>query len=89
MTFEEDQEVLVRYPLSAEAERGDRSEWPWLDGVIVQACGDAEWQVVVIDERLAAQFQGQTVYPVCFRDSTELRPRDEPQQDGQTKTTSS
>jgi hypothetical protein len=89
MTFEEDQEVLVRYPLSAEAERGDRSEWPWLDGVIVQACGDNEWQVVVIDERLAAQFQGQTVYPVCFRDSTELQPRDEPQQDGQIKTTSS
>jgi hypothetical protein len=28
MTFEEDQEVLVRYPLTPEAERGDRSEWP-------------------------------------------------------------
>jgi hypothetical protein len=34
MTFEEDQEVLVKYPLTPEAGRGDRSEWPWLNGWI-------------------------------------------------------
>jgi hypothetical protein len=78
MTFEEDQEVLVRYPLTAEAEHGDRSQWPWLNGWIARECGDNEYEVVVLDERLAVEFQGDTVYPVCFRDSSELRPRGEP-----------
>jgi hypothetical protein len=78
MTFEEDMEVLVRYPLSAEAERGDRSAWPWLPGYIARECGDDEWEVVVLDERLTAEYQGETVYPVCFRDSSELQARDEP-----------
>jgi len=78
MTFEEDQEVLVGYPLTREAERGDRSEWPWLPGVIVSLCGDDEYQIVVVDERLAFPFQGSTAYPCCFRDSSELMPRDEP-----------
>jgi hypothetical protein len=76
MTFEEDQEVLVRYPLSAEQERGDRSEWPWLPGWIARECGDNEYEVVVEDERLAVEFQGETTYPVCFRDPTELQHRD-------------
>ena len=78
MTFEEDQEVLVGYPLTREAERGDRSEWPWLNGWIARECGDNEWEVVVLDERLAAEFQGQVVYAVCFRDGSELQPRGEP-----------
>jgi len=77
MTFEEDQEVLVRYPLTAEAEHGDRSQWPWLNGWIARECGDNEYEVVVLDERLAVDFQGDTVYPVCFRDSSEIRKRDE------------
>jgi hypothetical protein len=78
MTFEEDQEIMVRYPLSAEAEHGDRTAWPWLNGWIARECGDNEYEVGVEDERLAVQFQGETTYPVCFRDSSELRPRDEP-----------
>jgi hypothetical protein len=78
MTFEEDMEVLVKYPLSAEAERGDRSAWPWLNGWIARECGDNEYEVVVEDERLAVEFQGETTYPVCFRDSSELQPRDGP-----------
>ena len=78
MNFEEDQEVLVRYPLTAEAERGDRSEWPWLNGWIARECGDNEWEAVVEDERLAVEYQGDLVYPVCFRDSSELQARDEP-----------
>ena len=78
MTFEEDDEVLVRYPLNAAAERGDRSEWPWLPGVVALLCGDNEYQIVVLDERLAVEFQGQTVYPVCFRDSSELQAKNEP-----------
>lgn len=78
MTFEEDQEVLVRYPLTAEAERGDRSAWPWLNGWIAWECGDNESEVVVEDERLALEYQGETVYPVRFRDSSESQAKDEP-----------
>ena len=78
MTFEEDQEVLVRYPLTAEAEHGDRAEWPRLNGWIARECGDNEYEVVVEDERLAVEYQGSLVFPVCFRDSSELKATDEP-----------
>jgi hypothetical protein len=50
----------------------------WLTGWIARECGDNEWEVVVEDDRLAVQFQGTTVYPVCFRDSSELQANDEP-----------
>jgi hypothetical protein len=78
MTFEEDQEVLVRYPLTAEAEHGDRSAWPWLPGWIARECGDNEYEVVVLDERLAVEYEGETIHPVCFRDSSEIQAKDEP-----------
>jgi hypothetical protein len=78
MSYEEDQEVLVRYPLTPEAERGDRSAWPWLNGWIARECGPDEWEVVVEDERLASEYKSEIVCPVCFRNSSELQPRDEP-----------
>ena len=76
MTFSEDDPVLVRYPLTAEAEHGDRSAWPWLNGWIARECGDNEWEVVVEDERLAVEYQGSLTFPVCFRDSSELQARE-------------
>jgi len=73
--YSEDQEVLVRYPLTMAQKDGDRAAWPWLPGWIARECGPDEWEVVVEDERLAVEQDGETVYPVCFRNSGELQDR--------------
>ena len=76
MTYAEDDEVLVKFPLTQAQEDGDRSAWPWLPGWIARECGPDEWEVVVEDDRLATlDEQGDVVYPACYRDGSELQGR--------------
>jgi hypothetical protein len=73
--------VETPYPLNQDDE--DRSTWPWLPGTITQQCGPDEWQVCVEDRRVAVRKDGskptprtpqdRLYYPLCFRDSTEIR----------------
>ena len=65
--------VEVRYPLTGEQEHGDRAAWPWLPGWVVSRCGPDEWEICVQTPELAMEHEGETVFPVCFRDSSELR----------------
>ena len=53
MSFPDDSEVEVRYPLTPEQEAGDRAAWPWLPGRVVQQCGPDEWQICVQAPELA------------------------------------
>ena len=76
MSFPEDSWVEVRYPLTRQQERGDRAAWPWLAGWVVSVCGPDEWEICVQAPELAMQHEGETVYPVCFRDASELRSLD-------------
>lgn len=73
--------VLVKYPPGkAEA---DRAVWPWLPGTVEEACGPDEWLVVVEDRAVAQLEDGSPApadvadedvwFPVCFRDSSEIR----------------
>jgi hypothetical protein len=81
----EDTPVFVRYPRTPEQERGDRADWPWLPGTIVEQCGPDEWQVCVEDMSVAVRKDGskptprtpsnRLYYPLCFRDSTEIKLR--------------
>ncbi len=89
-------EVMVRFPLTQweppdgiaddEAQRlmtADREDWPWLHGEIASQCGPDEWEVMVVDDRLATLEDGSPAtadtppddlrYPVCFRDGAEIR----------------
>lgn len=75
MSYEEDSEVLVKYPRTKEQEQGDRAAWPWLPGWIAGVCGPDEWEVCVETPELAAEHDGETVYPCCFRDASEIRIR--------------
>ena len=78
--FAEDSWVEVRYPLTREQEHGDRAAWPWLPGWVVSQCGPDEWEICVQTPELAMEHEGETVFPVCFRDSFELRaPAAEPE----------
>jgi hypothetical protein len=72
--YAEDDEVEVRFPLAAQAQ-GDRDDWPWRPGVIVERVGEDEWLVCVTDPALAALDGDELVYPTCFRDASEIRPR--------------
>jgi hypothetical protein len=71
--FPDDSWVEVRYPLTSEQEHGDREAWPWLTGWVVSRCGTDEWEVCVQTPELASEYEGETVFPTCFRDSSELR----------------
>jgi hypothetical protein len=71
--FPEDSWVEVRYPLTIEQEHGDRASWPWLPGWVVAECGAGEWEICVQAPEVAREHQGETVYPVCFWDASELR----------------
>jgi hypothetical protein len=80
-----DSPVQVRYPRSKREERGDREQWPWLPGTIVEQCSPDEWYVCVEVRELAVLRDGRPAprgtathdlyYPCCFRDSSEIRPR--------------
>ena len=71
--FPEDSWVEVRYPLSSEQKNADRDGWPWLPGWVVAECGPDEWEICVQAPPLAIQHEGEAWYPVCFRDSSEIR----------------
>ncbi len=71
--FPEDSWVQVRYPLTAEQEHGGCEAWLWLPGWVVSVCGPDEWEICVRAPELAREHGGETVFPVCFRDSSELR----------------
>jgi hypothetical protein len=83
--FAIDMPVIVRYPRTRDEERGSREGWPWLPGTILEQCGPDEWQVCVEDITVAVREDGskptprtppdRLYYPLCFRDSSELRPR--------------
>lgn len=82
--FPEDAPVLVRYPLT-DAQTADREGWPWLPGTVLEQGGPDEWQVCmdgcyVLSFPDADRPRGADpsdpqwrLYPVCFRDSSELR----------------
>jgi hypothetical protein len=82
--WHEDDAVEVRYPLP-DSDQRDRSSWPWLPGSILAVCGLDEWQVCVEVRALATLVDGRPprrntpdhklFYPVCFRDSSEIRSR--------------
>ncbi len=71
--FPEDSWVEVRYPLTREQEHGDRAGWPWLPGWVAARCGPDEWEICVQVPELATWHDGEAWYPVCFRDSSEIR----------------
>jgi hypothetical protein len=83
--FAEDDAALVKYPRSKDEERGDRADWPWLPGTILEQCGPDEWQVCVEDMSVAVREDGskptprtpknKLFYPLCFRDSSEIKLR--------------
>ena len=80
--FADDTPVMVRYPRTPEQLWGDRAEWPWLLGTILEQCGPDEWRVVVEDITVAVRKDGskpaprtpksRLYYPCCLRDSSEL-----------------
>jgi hypothetical protein len=72
-SYPEDSWVEVRFPVTAGQEHGDRGAWPWLPGWVVSICGPGEWEICVQAPELAVEHDGEPVYPVCFRDSSELR----------------
>jgi hypothetical protein len=37
--FPDESPVEVRYPRSKQEKQGDREQWPWLPGTIVERCG--------------------------------------------------
>ena len=81
--FPDESRVEVRYPRTRQEEQGDRSAWPWLPGTITEQCGPDEWQVCVEDRAVAVLRDGRPAprgtasrnlyYPMCFRDSGEIR----------------
>ena len=81
----EDTPVFVRYPHTSEQERGDRADWPWLPGTILEQCGPDEWRVCVEDMSVAVRENGskptprtpehKLYYPCCFRNSSEIKLR--------------
>jgi hypothetical protein len=71
--YPEDTEVEVRYPLTPEQQAGPRAEWPWLPGTVTAVCGHDEWQILVEHPALAEPEGDEISYPLCFRDSSEIR----------------
>jgi hypothetical protein len=86
--FPDGSRVEVRYPRTRHEEQADRAGWPWLPGTIERQCGPDEWLVCVEDRGVAVFQDGRRAprgtasrnlyYPMCFRDSAEIRPRPAP-----------
>jgi len=67
--------VLVWYP-PREADVHDRNAWSWLPGTIVSRADVDEWCVVVEVEDVGEpdpDDPDELLYPLCFRDASELR----------------
>ena len=81
--FPDESPVEVRYPRSKQEEQGDREQWPWLPGTIVEQCGPDEWYVCIEVRELGVLRNGRRAprgtasrnlyYPCCFRDGSEIR----------------
>ena len=81
--FPEGSRVEVRYPRTRREELADRSEWPWLPGLILSQCGPDEWHICVRARELGTledgsppppeAADGDLFYPCCFRDASEIR----------------
>ena len=56
--FPDESPVEVRYPRSKHEEQGDREQWPWLPGTIIEQCGSDEWYVCVDVRELAVLRDG-------------------------------
>src|ERR1700722_8263614 len=65
--------VEVRFPLTKEQADGPRENWPWLRAEITGICGPDEWQACVEDERVATPDGADLLYPLVFRDASEIR----------------
>src|SRR5260370_36726793 len=75
-------------PRSKQEEQGDRGQWPWLPGTIVEQCGPDEWDVCLEVRELAVLRDGRRAprgtasrnlyYPCRLRDGSEIRPRTTP-----------
>jgi hypothetical protein len=86
--FPDESPVEIRHPRSKQEEQGEREQWPWLPGTILEQCGPDEWYVCVEVRELAVLRDGRRAprgtasrnlyYPCCFRDSSEIRPRRTP-----------
>jgi hypothetical protein len=60
-----------------------RETWPWMPGVVEEICGPDEWLVAVESRDVATAEDGSPApaaaddadvwFPMCFRDSSELR----------------
>jgi hypothetical protein len=76
-------DVLVRYPLTREQERGDRAAWPWLLASVQQQVGPDEWELCVEAREVARLDDGSPApggtpeddlfHPIVFRDSSEIK----------------
>jgi hypothetical protein len=72
--FPDDADVHVRYPLTDDQHHGDRATWPWVNGYIAGQCGPDEWDVCVTGaEPVDQDDDGGPLYPLVFRDASELR----------------
>ena len=84
--FADDIAVMVKFPRTKEEEQGDQARWPWLPGTILRRVGPDEWQVCVEDLAVAVRQDGSRptprtpknllYFPLCFRDSSEIKLRD-------------
>ncbi len=54
----DDSPAEVRYPRSKQEEHGDREQWPWLPGTIVEQCGPDDWHVCIEVRELAVLRDG-------------------------------
>jgi hypothetical protein len=80
--------VQARYPDTGRRSGSDRDAWPWLDATVEQQCGPDEWLVTIEDRRVAELDDGtpapadtpdeHLLFPMCFRDASELRPAGRP-----------
>jgi hypothetical protein len=67
--------VLTPYPVTGEQAAGDRASWPWLPATIVSQCGPDEWTLVIeAPAAIKAEDGTRDLYPVVFRDASEIRP---------------
>lgn len=77
--FPDEGPVLVWYPWPG-VDAHDREAWAWLPGSILKQCGRDEWCVVVEVDDLGEpdpDDPDQLLYPLCFRDASELQPATE------------
>ena len=72
--YPENVSVEVRYPLTADQERGDRQLWPELRGTVLEQVGPDEWTVQIDVPELAMHPDGAGAR-CCFRRATGMLAR--------------